>query len=367
MPWNLLLLLHHRFIVTGYCFQVPTESKIDHCHLSATMFSSPLSNKSFYPLNYFWWFIGRTFESFLYFCSFLSSFSILKIELYCWGKFENKQMWLTSAFNSLLNSFLKEKKQFQQLRIVLQIRDDLTNSLVHLQRHFQGGKSVKIHAGNSVGGYSSWEISFREISIPPPQPSKQLRLLSSSLTSARDMSLFMPPILHPSTLLSRPMYVDSPTSPRLQIFILSNPRKVEPVWRNRSLSLSSLSLDCDSKERGSRDITSHLLKGLFFQPFIFHAPLERLSPIFPRHGFLSRSSEILRNYRPFLFRKLPVLREGGWKNIGSRAGAISPMTTFENYRRVARPMDETWIESVLFVILLFAPCCLSRPLPFIRG
>lgn len=238
MPWNLLLLLHHRFIVTGYCFQVPTESKIDHCHLSATMFSSPLSNKSFYPLNYFWWFMGRTFESFLYFCSFLFSFSILKIELYCWGKFENKQMWLTSAFNSLLNSFLKEKKQFQQLRIVLQIRDDLTNSLVHLQRHFQGGKSVKIHAGNSVGGYSSWEISFREISIPPPQPSKQLRLLSSSLTSARDMSLFMPPILHPSTLLSRPMYVDSPTSPRLQIFILSNPRKVEPVWRNRSLSLS---------------------------------------------------------------------------------------------------------------------------------
>lgn len=210
MPWNLLLLLHHRFIVTGYCFQVPTESKIGHCHLSATMFSSPLSNKSFYPLNYFWWFMGRTFESFLYFCSFLSSFSILKIELYCWGKFENKQMWLTSAFNSLLNSFLKEKKQFQQLRIVLQIRDDLTNSLVHLQRHFQGGKSVKIHAGNSVGGYSSWEISFREISIPPPQPSKQLRLLSSSLTSARDMSLFMPPILHLSTLLSRPMYVDSP-------------------------------------------------------------------------------------------------------------------------------------------------------------
>lgn len=53
---------------------------------------------------------------------------------------------------------------------------------------------------------------------------------------------------------------------------------------------------------------------------------------------------------------MDILRvgEGGW-DIGSRAEAISPMTTLENYCRVTRPMDETSDR----VCLLFVVICRS--------
>lgn len=68
---------------------------------------------------------------------------------------------------------LKKKKETNNLKFSIsittpivfrklaRISDDSTNSLAHLQHHFQGGKSARftpvIH-----GGYSSREISFRE-------------------------------------------------------------------------------------------------------------------------------------------------------------------------------------------------------------
>lgn len=171
----------------------------------------------------------------------------------------------------------------------------------------------------------------------------------------------MPPVLLPSTLLPSNICrfaVNNAKFASLEIFTLSNPRKVEETDLSVSLSLF---LSFVIQRRGSRVITSHLLKGLLFHLFTSHAPLEGLSWYFL---VIAASPRNLAKLPP-----IPFSWNFSWTycTLGMEywleGGAISPMTTLENYRR---EVDGWNLDRVDVCYLLFALLLLFVT-PFIGG
>lgn len=163
----------------------------------------------------------------------------------------------------------------------------------------------------------------------------------------------MPPVLLPSTLLPSNICrfaVNNAKFASLEIFTLSNPRKVEETDLSVSLSFSFV-----IQRRGSRVITSHLLKGLLFHLFTSHAPLEGLSWYFL---VIAASPRNLAKLPPIPFSWNFSIARWGW-NIGSRAGLFPRWLLWRII--VARSMDETWIESMFVICYLLYCCYLSPP------
>lgn len=125
----------------------------------------------------------------------------------------------------------------------------------------------------------------------------------------------------------------------------SSLEKPIPLFLSLSLFVSSV-----IQRRGSRNVTSRSLKGLFLTFFSSEAvyfPRE-IIVIFPRH------SGSLRSVKSCEITGHPFFANFSWTYCTGMEyclGAISPMTTLENYCRVTR--SNGWSLDPMFVICSF--------------
>lgn len=142
------------------------------------------------------------------------------------------------------------------------------------------------------------------------------------------MSLFMPPVLLPSTLLPSNICrfaVNNAKFASLEIFTLSNPRKVEETDLSVSLSFSFFR----NSKKGIESYYKSLVERVTFSPVHFPRPSRGIIVIFPRHSCLSQKSCEITAHSFFVELLYCTLGMEYWLE----GGAISPMTTLENYRR----------------------------------
>lgn len=171
------------------------------------------------------------------------------------------------------------------------------------------------------------------------------------------MSLFMPPVLLPSTLLPSNICrfaVNNAKFASLEIFTLSNPRKVEETDLSVSLSFSFFR----NSKKGIESYYKSLVERVTFSPVHFPRPSRGIIVIFPRHSCLSQKSCEITAHSFFVELLADVLHVGD--GILARGRGYFPDDYFGELSSRGRWMKLGSSRCLLFVICSIVVIC--RPL-----